>query len=345
MSDATLLGPKSHRRLYLILAAIAVVVIALIVGAFLYASSAGSSKASDYNDNYAAWQAKDKPILLAATAALPKGTYLSKDVTTTKALATQKEGCDAVAAQHKKLIAAASRLPTVGNGLLGTFSSDYGDAGDKSDHRKTVVQAYLKKASATLAQIERDCRWNIDFNAAEAKPDKLWASSVKYNVKPGGTEPGGIFCAKGKTSCVSSIAKKKNKYADLRIKAIKLYRAQDAKFYGSKECKATSYGSACAIIAKTSDAYHALRLKNYQYIRTMKSSVNNSALSAHNTALDELNASNMTKIRKAVLALRPELKEDKKFQDAPLWTDHFFAQMGKLGLADLEDGRAAIKNL
>jgi hypothetical protein len=346
MTEVVSPSPKNHRRLLIILAAVVVVVIALIVGSFLYASSAASSKASDYDHAYAAWKAKEKPILLAGTSAVPKGTYLSKNSTTVKALATQKKGCDAVATSRKKLTAAADGLPTMGtNGFLGKLSSEYSDTGDKSDRRHKVVQAYVKRASATLAQLERDCRWNVGYNASVVKPNKLWSSSGKYSLEPGETEPGGIFCAKGKNNCISSIAKKKNTYADLRIKATKLYQARVAKFYGSKQCRITSYSSACGVLLKTSAAYQKLQLKNYQYVRTMKSSVNNSKLDQHNKALDKLYADDLPRVRKAVQAVDPAFKKDKEIRRSPRWSDHFFARMSTILLADLKDERAAIEKL
>ncbi|MDX6275965.1 MAG: hypothetical protein QOJ72_93 [Nocardioidaceae bacterium] len=346
MTEISSPDPRSRRRLYIILTAIAVVVIALIAGSFLYGSSVAGGKASDYDHDYASWRTKQKPILLSATATVPKGTYLKSDANTVKALATQTKGCDTVAAERKKLVTAAGRLPTMGtSGLLGKLNSDYSDARERSDRRAKIVHAYVKSASAKLAQIERDCRWNIGVNKSAVEPDKLWSSSKKYAMKPGDTEPGGIFCAKGKDGCVSSIAKKKNKYADLRIKAAKLYRAAGVKFYNSKECRATSYGSACDVLFKTSDAYQKLQLKNYQYVRTMKSSVNNANLPKHNKALDKLYAADLPKVKKAVLALDPALKKDKTVRAYPKWSDHFFARMAKLLLADLKDQRAALEKL
>lgn len=348
MTDAASPEPTSRRRLLIILAVIAIVVIALFAGLFLYASSAAGSKASDYDDDYAAWKAKEKPVLLAATAKLPTGTYLSTDdVTSAKALATQKKGCDAVAASRKKVEAAADSLPTVGgNGLLGKVSSDYKDAGDISDRRGTTVQAYVKAASKTLAQVEQDCRWNIAYNAAASQPHKLWEKSRKYALKPGDREPGGILCAPvHKTACVSSIAEKKNTYADLRIKATKLYLARNSKFFSTKACGATSYGAACGVMRNVFVGNNKLELKNYHYIRTMKSSVNNAKLRANNKALDKYYERNEPKIRKAVLALDPALKKDKKARESPSWTDYVLARFDKVMLADLKDERVALAKL
>lgn len=346
MTELATPGSMNRRRLYLILTAIAVAVIALTVGLFVYGASAAGGKASDYDRDYKTWQSKEKPILLAATATVPKGTYLKTDATTAKALTTQKKGCDAVAAARKRLTSAANRLPTMGSsGLLAKLSSDYSDARDESARREKIVHAYVKSASSKLAQIERDCRWNIDSNAARVEPDRLWKSSGKYALDPGDTEPGGIFCPKGKDGCVSSIPKKKNTYADLRIRATKLYQASVEKFYGSKDCRATSYGSACDVLFDTAETYQKLQLKNYQYVRTMKSSVNNDNLPKHNKALDKLYDASLPKVKKAVLALDPALKKDKTVRKYPKWSDHFFARMARLLLADLNDERAALEKL
>jgi hypothetical protein len=339
--------PTSHRRLYIILAAIVIAVIALFAGLFLYASSAAGGKVSDYDDAYAQWKAKEKPILLAATKKVPTGTYVIKNSTTTKGLATQKKGCDAVTASLKDVDAASDRLPKMGtNGLLGKVSSDYSDAGDKSDRRAKVVRAYVKAASGTLTQLERDCRWNIARNTAAVKSEKAWDKGKKYLLKPGETEPGGIFCPQERgTTCVSSITKKKNTYADLRIKATKLYGSTTLKFYSPKECGETSYGAACRVIFKAYSDQNNLQLKNYRYVRAMKSSVNNSTLTEKNKKLDKLADRNEPKIRKAVLGLDPALKRDKKIRKYPTWTDRFLGRMGKLLLADLKDERATIGKL
>ncbi|VXC23985.1 hypothetical protein [Aeromicrobium sp. 9AM] len=339
-------APKSRRRLFIILAIIAVVVIALIAGSYLYASSAAGSKASDYDDDYAAWKAKEKPILLAATASVPHGTYVRKNASTPKALATQKEGCDAVADSRKKLADAADGLPKMATGgFLSKVSSDYSEAGDKSARREKTVRAYVKAATSALAQVERDCRWNIGYNASGVAPDKLWDSSDKYALEPGDTEPGGIFCGKGREGCVSSIAKKKNTYADLRLKAIKQYTARNLKYFSADTCGRTSYGAACKVFRQAYVGQNRLQAKNYRYVRTMKSSVNNPKLNKNNNTYDKLVKSNGPKIRKAVLALDPALRKDKDVRNYPWWTDHFLARMGAMVLADLKDERAAIAKL
>ncbi len=88
-----------------------------------------------------------------------------------------------------------------------------------------------------------------------------------------------------------------------------------------------------------------LQAKNYQYVRTMKSSVNNPKLNTNNDAYDKLVKSNGPKIKKAVLALDPALRKDKEVRSYPWWTDHFLARMGKMVLADLKDERSAIDKL
>lgn len=349
MTDAASPAPrKSHRRLIIIVTAVVAVLVALVGGGYAYASSAADDELADYDDAYSTWKSKDRPVLLAATATLPSGTYVREDPYTAKSLAGQKKGCDAVAAQRKKLGRSVDRLPAMAtNGLLGTISSSYSDAGDTSDRRKQIVQTYVKTASKTLDQLERDCRWNIAYNAAAARPDKMWTSASKYGLKPGDTEPGGVFCSKDSKDggCVSSIAKKKNKYADLRVKAAKLYGARITKFYSSKECGTTSYAAACPVMLKAFDAYNDRQLKNYQYIRSMKSSIDNKVLPQNNEALDKIGKGNRPAIRKAVLALDPALGKDKEVRDYPDWTDHFFARTAKLLLARLADERAAIEKL
>ncbi|MEJ7634048.1 hypothetical protein [Aeromicrobium sp.] len=123
-------APRNKRRLLIVLGVIALVVVALVVGLFVYASSAAGAKASDYDEDYAIWKSKEKPVLLAATARLPKGTYPRKDTTSPRGIATQEGGCDAVAASRVDVASSADRLPTVGdNGLMASISSDYSDAG------------------------------------------------------------------------------------------------------------------------------------------------------------------------------------------------------------------------
>ena len=344
MSDAATPETTSHRRLFIILAVVAIVVIALIAGLFLYASSAAAGKVSDYDDDYAAWKAKEKPVLLAATASVPHGTYLTKNYTTPQGLAAQKKGCAAVTTSRKKLIASADRLPTMdGGGLLAKASSDYSDAGVASDRREKAVRTYVKAASATLAQLGRDCQWNIAYNASTIKPSKAYEKSKDYLLQPGDRESAGIYCP-GPNTCISSIKKKQHAYADLRLKYVSLSRSESYALYG-KKCEATSYASACRIMAKSYDNSLKVQRRAYTYMRTMKSSTNNPRILKEFKKIEKAGETYDSAIRKAVLALDPALRKDKKVRTSPGWTDHFFARMGRVLLADLKDERAAIQKL
>jgi len=335
--------PTSRRRLLIILAAVVVVVIALVVGSFLYAASAANGKVSDYDDAYATWKAKDKPVLLAATAKVPSGTFLTKDMATTKGLAKQQAGCNQVAASSKKIRAAADRLPTIGSGgLYGKVSSDYSDAGDKAARRARSVAAYVDAATKALAQIERDCRWNIAYNTSTIKPAKPYEKSGDYLVQPGGREPGGITCP-GPRTCISSIAKKKATYSRLRLQYVALTRSGSLPLFG-KKCEATSYGKACKLIAKSFDHYLTVARRTYVYVRDHRSTDNPRV----GKEFDKMQAAGERyepQERKAVLAIDPALKADKRIRKSPTWTDPFFARMATVHLADLKDERAAIGRL
>lgn len=343
MTDAAATpSPTGRRKLFIIVGVIALVVIALLVGGFLYAASSADAKASDYEDDFAAWKSKDQPVLLAATAKVPDGTYLRTETGSRKALAKQKKGCDAVTASRKKVEDAAGRLPTIkATGLLATISSDYSDAGDTSEARDKAVRAYAKDASAALAQIERDCRWNIALNTATTKDDKTFDESTKLLAK-NGTEPG-VTCSY--ETCVSSITKKKNKYADLRTKSLKIYRATTLKLYKSKDCEATSYGSACRVIAKAYDASTRQQLANYAFIRKAKSTVDNPGIDKGNDKTDKINKRNQPRIKKAVVALNPAFRKSKQIQKYPSWTDNLFSTSAKLLLKELKAQRAALEKL
>jgi hypothetical protein len=335
-------APKSHRRLLIILAIIAVIVIALIVGLFLYASSAAASKASDYDDDYAAWKAKEKPILLAVTAKLPKGLYDLEDDNTTKSLAAQKKACDVFAASRQKLTAGAGRLPTMGhNGLLAKVSSDYSDAGDTAERRTKAVRAYVKTSSATLAQLERDCRWNIAYNRATAAPQKLYDKAQKYTMTA--DEPG-VHCS-DKNGCLSSIRSKRKAYADLRIKAIKMRQKSLLGLLKSKDCERTSYRQACRTIATSYARTSNYRLTAERYVITAKKTVDDPNIDKHNAKHQKL-VKKATKVNDAaVLAVVPELKKNKNLRGYLDWTDVFFANVADLEMDALKDARAAFKKL
>ncbi|KQV75869.1 hypothetical protein ASC61_13105 [Aeromicrobium sp. Root344] len=337
--------PTNRRRLLLVLGAVLIVVIALVVGSFLYAASAAKGKASDYDDAYAAWKAKDKPVLLAATAKVPSTTFPIKgDVYTAKSRRSQKQGCDAVAASRKDIAAAADRLPTIdGGGLLGTVSSDYSDAGDHSVKRQKVVKAYVKRASAALAQIERDCRFNIKVNSTSAAYSKVFNQATKYLLKRGQSEGNGS-CTSFDT-CVSPLASKKNKYADLRLKATRMYESTGLKLWTSSACTETSFKTACRTIGQAYTASTKQQLKNYRYVRTSRSAVNNPGISKGNKKLDKIAAQGQKRIRKAVLALGPAYAKDKKVRRSPGWTENFFTLSARILLDDLADERAALGKL
>lgn len=342
MTDAATQAPKSRKKTFILLGVIALVLIAVVVGGFLYAASSAGTKASDYHDDFAAWKKKDQPVLLAATAKVPNGTYLRKDSTSPKALAQQKKGCDAVMASRKKAEAAAGRLPTIeATGLLAKISSDYSEAGDTSAGREKVVRSYLKEAAAALAQIERDCQFNIAVNTATTKDDKSFTESTKLLAK-NGTEPG-VTC--DEDACVSSITKKKNKYADLRTKGLKIYRSTTLKLYQSKDCKATSYGAACRVVANAYDSVTKQQLANYAYIRKAKSTVDNPGIDKGNAKANKISERNEPRIKKAVLALDPDLAKNKEIRKYPGWTDMVFSISAKTLLSELKAQRAAIEKL
>lgn len=336
----------SRRRLLVVLGVIAVVLIALMAGLLWYGASAAGNKASGYDDDYAAWKAKDKPVLLAATAELPDDTYVFENDSTAKALAAQKKGCDAVAEARASVKTAAGRLPKMGDsGLLGTLSSDYHDAGARSDRRAKVVRKYVEAASKTLAQIERDCRWNISVNSTVAAPTKLFDKAAKNLLKPGDVEPGGIYCDTSADSCVSSIAKKKNAAADLQIEAVKLQRSTRLKVYQSKECAGSSYGVSCEALAAAFDARTKARLAAYEFIRKTKTSVNNGKIHEMFEKSDKVTKKHDAIVSKAVLALDPALKDNKALVKNPDWTDLFFAITAKSLLEKLDFQRSAIEKL
>ena len=344
MTDAATPEPTSHRRLFIVVAGVAPPLVARNAGVVRFASSAAGSKASDYDDEFAAWKAKEKPILLAATAKVPNGTYLIDGMATTKGLARQQKGCDAVAKSRKQLEAAAGRLPTVsGGGVLGTVSSDLSKAGDASERREKTVKAYLGAAAKTLAQVERDCRWNIGFNRSTIKSAKPYQKSMDYLLQPGDREPGGILCP-GPNTCISSIKKKQEAYADLRLEYVALDRSTTRPFFG-KKCEATSYRSACKIIAKSYDHVLAVERRTYEYIRTTKSTTNNPRIRAEFEKMDKARDRYTPEIRKAVLALDPALAKDKRVKKSPSWTDPFFRRMSQIMLSGLKDERAAIEKL
>ena len=337
--------PASRRKLIIIVAAALLVVTALIVGSFLYAGSAANGKVSDYDDAYAAWKTKEKPVLLAATAKVPSTTFPVKgDVYSAKSRRAQKQGCDAVAKSRKDIATAADRLPTIGTGgLYSKVSSDYSDAGDRSAKRQKAVKAYVKRASAALAQIERDCRFNIKVNTTSAASSKVYNQATKYLIKRGQSEGNGS-CTSFDT-CVSPLAAKKNKYADLRLKATRLYQSTGLKLWTSSACTETSYKSACRTIGQAYTASTTQQLKNYRYVRTSASAVNNPGISKGNKKLDKIAAQGQKRIKKAVLALGPVYAKDTKVRRSPGWTENFFTVSARILLDDLEDERAAIGTL
>jgi hypothetical protein len=335
--------PRSRRRLFVIVGVIAVAVVALIVGGLLYGASAASDKAAGYDKDFAAWKAKDKPVLLAATAKLPTGTYLDKNTSGTKQLATQKKGCDAVAASRKKVKAVADRLPTMGGSMFGGLSSDFGDASDRSDRRAAIVGDYVKAASATLTQLERDCRWNISYNAAATRAATLFEKSNKYLISNGTVEPGAV--CRNKDGCFSSITKKKNAYAALRLEALKLYRTNALPLMGRTKCGTTSYGTACKAVATMNDRTTATDLKLYTIIRASKDVVDDPKILSALSRSTKVDASTRKATREAIVKAFPEVKDDTKVTKAPDSPDEFLRRMAAVLLDKLDTERAALQKL
>lgn len=342
MSEVVSPSRKSHRRLLIILAAVLGLVIAIVVGSYFYASSVASSKVSDYKHDFAAWEAKDESALLAATAALPTDTYVtSSDPGTTAALTRQKRACGEIASSLKDVKRESDRIPELpSSGLLKRVSSDYQAAGDMSDHRARVIRAYAGRASAILAQLERDCSWNIAWNAAYGEASALYKKSETYTSK---SEPG--FICDAKEGCISSIAVKKNAFADLRIKAAALERKTTLKQLQSADCRATSYGEACRTLANSYSALLGAELAYDKYVRASRSSVGDSGIDVRVDKLVKVEKKNLVANRKAVLALNPHLKDDKDVVSDPTWSDNFFEVMAKMRLAELDGQRLALERL
>ncbi|MEJ7634049.1 hypothetical protein [Aeromicrobium sp.] len=205
------------------------------------------------------------------------------------------------------------------------------------------MQAYAKAAAKALGQLERDCRFNLAVNKASVRPGKVYDQATKFLLKDGVTEPGGVFC--DQATCVSSIAKKKNSYADLRIKSTKLYRSTALKLYQSEQCSGTSYRAACKTLAAVYDAETKAQLRGYEYVRGTRSALNNDKISKMLGQAAKVSREVRPRLRKAVLALDPSFKADKTIAKYPGWTDNFFPTAGKLVLDKLDDERAAIEKL
>jgi hypothetical protein len=227
--------------------------------------------------------------------------------------------------------------------VLGTFSSRYRDAGDRSDRREAAVRSYATSAAETLEQLEKDCRWNIDYNTASTTSASYFAKSDTYLIDEGTVEPGSVCRHKG--GCFSSIASKKNTYADLRMKGVRAYLRSTVALLKSDRCEATSYGDACGTIATIYSDSAKAQLAAYKVIRASKDVVRDQKIVTAQAKEAKIAKAVVGKVRKAVLAAVPELEEDKLVTKYPQWTDEFFSSVAALRLAELKDERAAIEKL
>ncbi|MCW2831650.1 MAG: hypothetical protein JWP31_2342 [Aeromicrobium sp.] len=333
---------RRSRRPWIIGAVVLVVVILMIVAVIIAGSKSANGAADNYEDDFAAWQKKQTPVLLAAARSVPAGTYVLKRQSEKKQLARQAKGCDKIESSIDRIAAARKSLPTLGGNTFGALSSSFGDASDQSETREKIVDDYVEAATATLEQLQRDCRWNIAFNSASTESSKLYETSQKYLLKAGGVEPGAT--CPGKVDCISSITKKKNTYADLQIKAQKSYTAKAKKLWGD-ECAKTSLGSMCSTFSKASDDYAAASLRSSRYIRSTASTIDNMTIRKNSAALQKVGKRNDVRILKALKKELPDLRIDKKLKASPGYTDLLFPRVAKMLLADLSTKRAALKKL
>lgn len=335
-------GPSRRKP---ILISIVVVLLLVLVAAFFGGRSWGNGKADDYASDFAAWQEKDGAALVADTSKVPSGTYLLKDMHTTKAIATQRKGCTEVEAVAKRARRAADDLPTVSAGPLKIVSSSLGDAADASTRREKAVAAYVKKAAAAYEQIHRDCTWNITVNAPTTSTKKsaaLYKKAARF-LDPEGPMAGGT--CNNKDGCISNVKAKRLKYADAREEAYRLDQAYWNRIY-SGSCAKTSYGKKMCDNFRTGNTRYAdVRLEQAKVVRTISSSIDSQEIIDINTKWNDVQKLNLLSSQKLLKKEHPEAAKDKRVRESPAFTDRFLLLEARRLIAGLAKDRAAIAKL
>jgi hypothetical protein len=344
MTDVATPRPRSRRRLFVIVGVIAVVLLGLLAGGYFYGKASANDVAAGYDEDFARWNRVDKKDLFRNSSSLPGGTWIDLKAATSDPIDMLRDGCDTVAAKRASLRQSYERLPTLPDSKFGFLSSSYEKAADRVKKREKIVAAYLAAATKTFTQMERDCRWNVVFSTAELRTFGYYEKAEKYVFKKGGSEPG-VICNE-KSGCLSSIASKREAQADLWDKAVKNIMTKSVPALESKRCRATSYGAACAVIAKQYRAVSASQSDLADAVRDVKDYFNDwKKVDAARVDLAKVINKADKKVSLKLVALHPALADDSSFVDNPFSTYEIFHKVTGIALKELTTKQSALKKL
>ncbi|RYJ04273.1 MAG: hypothetical protein EON52_16645, partial [Actinomycetales bacterium] len=270
-----------------------VLLVLVLVGVWFAGRAWADGRADDYTKDFAAWEKEQGAALLSSTTKVPDGTYIiGKDVTTTKAIASQQKGCAAAEKTAADARDAESDVPTVSAGPFGLLSSTLRDAADTSEERSDAVKAYAKRAAEVYEQIHTDCVWNIAFNkrtADEKRSTALYKKAAKYLDKRGPTGPG-AQC--NLDTCIAYDKSDRVKYAAITRQAYTLDWRNAQKIY-KNGCNETSYGKAmCSAFLRATDRFRDTRINFSEVVRTATNSVDNPVFDRANAQWDGVQKDN-----------------------------------------------------
>lgn len=320
-------GPLGRAWIALI---IALVLVLGLGGAAYGVHHAGNSKADDYAKALSAWDGEKDKLVSAPTTAT-SGLWDFGKSSEDKSVAKQKVACARVDKLRKSVAKDANALPTTGGGLFKVLSSSYRKAAKNSAAREKAARAYAKAADSMLAQLHKDCLWNIRYNSSDSGSKKYWDQAEKLVLKNGHSE-GGITCS-DKRDCVPATSANRVKYADLRLKANKIDETYYLKLVGDGACAATSYGKVCEAMKADWVTYY----DNEAHYNTLVKHSNSSdpGIAKEITRLEKSNAAATKKFKAALDSLHPEFKTDKRLSKSPFWTEAYFDASTKKAIVGL----------
>ncbi len=353
MSDPTPPAPQpepeaKRRRLSKkwVVGIVAGVVTALVLGGAAYGVKAkGDSRAEEHAKALNAWNDQKNDLLGAPSEANRVLWELYDDSTTKESLAKQKAACDDVVTLQKKAAKNAAAVPKESDSFFKLLSSAERDAIKDSKARVKAVKAYEKAASAVLEQLHRDCSWNIRTNSVkegDSGAKKIFDEADSLMLKAGHSE-GSYYCPSGKIDCIPVTAAKRERYAKLILKAVKVDKDYTTKkFFVPGQCDITSYAKLCDALQKNLESYYG-SIEDYSDIFKAVAP-SDSKLKSEYDDMKKDNKSADKAFKAELLKAHPTFK-DTQVSEYPFWQEAYFDATAREAIAKLDKLRDAVLDL
>jgi len=140
-----------------------IVVVIVLLG--WWGKTAADGAAQSYTDQFAAWQKRDVPKLVALSSLKLNKTLFPGDISNQQQISDQKTQCDSISADGAK-IETSYKVPSLSPTVFSFLSHRYGEAQKVAEARAGTVNAYRQAAANVYKQIAADCTFSNIVNRA-----------------------------------------------------------------------------------------------------------------------------------------------------------------------------------